>query len=242
MASPTDSTLRTRATEFVVIVFSILSAFALDSVWAQRTERRALQLELGSVREEMEGNREHLANWLLLHRRISSSIDELLALLSAGKDGTQILVPDTLLLGARIGPTVNPSAGALRVLISSGRLALVEDIELRLALAGWEDALADVSEGEEVGYGMLVDDILPYLSHSLPPDEFDALNRLNSYFWTDPFRGEALPVRMIPVPWSADLRNLLSMRRSFADVAIIELAAFLASVDRTLELLTRSLE
>jgi len=226
------------AVEVVVIVFSILAAFSLDSWWTDRAERGALQLELRSVQEEMVRNREHLVTWLSVHERIAQGINTLLEL--PATSGT-MSVPDTLVMAARLVPTVDPSAGALRTIVASGRLAQVENIELRLALASWEDEVANVTEDEDGARTFVWETLNPWFRDWYAPVELQQLVTLNGLFWVDPRRTSPLPSAPIRFPVDAELQNLLLDRRSYTDVNLSELETLISLVDEILTHLSEAL-
>lgn len=226
------------AVDVLVIVFSILAAFSLDSWWSDRGERRALELELRSVREAMLRNREHLATWLSVHERIAQGVDALLGL--APSSGVT-LVPDTLVMAARLVPTIDPSAGAIRTIVSSGRLAQIENIELRIALASWEDEVANVTEDEDGARTFVWERLNPWLREWYAPAELEQLVKLNGLFWVDPGRISPLPTEPVRFPVDEGLQKLLLERRSYTDVTLSEMETLIGLVDEILMQLSEAL-
>ena len=215
-----------------MIVSSILVAFGLDSWWAGMEQERALTNELSTVLEEMRRNRAHLEEWQAAHQRIADSVDEVMLIRSDAANGHMMTVSDTLLAGTTLMPTTNPSSGGVRMLTNSGRLALVENRELRVALSGWDDLVADVTEDEASGYQWTVDYILAWTQTEWSATTFETNRRLNTHFWMNRRSGHALPQSHSEVPLTDPYRNLLSNKRAFAENSVREIADLLTVVDQ----------
>ena len=135
--------------EGVVIVGSILLAFAIDAWWEGRQERGEVGRDLMSVAQELRVNRESVL-WQLdeMERKLLGSA-EVLRILEADRDAAITPLADTLaFLATSTVPTLDPSSGALSTLIASGRLAFVDDEDVRGRLAGLGDLIADAIENQ----------------------------------------------------------------------------------------------
>ena len=66
-------------------------------------------------------------------------------------------------LGFLWTPTLDPSLGALDALIASGRLARIDDQELRGMLAGLKDQFADAQQEDLLAERISLDQLLPHL-------------------------------------------------------------------------------
>jgi hypothetical protein len=133
------------AMEALVIVGSILLAFAIDAAWDARQEREELREVLEGLRTELVENRE-----LIAESRSGTSLGiERLIRFSAGSTDDLVTVsgPDTyseLYLPLVISYDVTLSTGALRATISSGKLALIPDSETRSALTALEAGFSEM--------------------------------------------------------------------------------------------------
>jgi len=149
--------------EGLVVLFSILAAFFLEGWRADRELARELDQELVSVRVELQRNRELIAVEVEALRRVESAGSGLLGLLASSSMST-VSVPDTLaFLAAQWHPSFSASLGAVTALINSGRLAQVEDQELRLGLAGLSSLIDDALEEELFARQIGVEQLLPLL-------------------------------------------------------------------------------
>jgi len=225
---------RRLAGEGVVIVLSILAAFALDSWWAQRVERRALLQDLRGIRDEVAkslgeteggGLRERFAGQI----RVSSGARALAEALGAASEGAAVTVPDSLLVLSVIAMTIDPRSAAVESFVASGRLGEIEDTDLRWQLAGWPQSIEDALEDERSAARLVQDRIEPLIEASLSTAEYERI-RLGA---PDYFLGwkEGLEVR---VRSSAALRNALLTRMSRTQLAAREIRQL---IDRTEELI-----
>lgn len=223
---------RSRVLEAAVIIVSILIAFGLDSWWADVEERRSLEDQLSTVLEEMERNRQHLREWMEIHARIGTSVDAILAIPSASENGPVMAVADSLLAGALLVATTNPSSGGVRMLTNSGRLALVENRHLRVALSGWDDFVADVAEDEAAGYSWSADNLYASAQANWTTETWQANRRLNTHFWRNRLSGEVLPGGESEIPLTDAFLNLLTTKRAFAENSMREIEDLLGIVEQ----------
>ncbi len=156
------------AYEGMVIVASILIAFALDASWANYQDAKLEQRVLGELRAEFRS----------AETRIVKSIEELDNVISA-----------TMELGDTLGPEATPlsldeAAGLLRrmtsmntlevpssvldSIIATGQLRLIGDNELRAALSEWPALVADVRENHEWHRVGTDEFLVPFLSAHVP--------------------------------------------------------------------------
>lgn len=122
----------------MVIIASILLAFAIDAAWTARQETSEVRAALQAVRAELIGNREYFGEIALVHRRVAEAGFELLAL-TGPKPSSDSAPRVQFLIGelwhrAGLEP---PGSGAVSGLIASGRITEVRNPELREALAEW---------------------------------------------------------------------------------------------------------
>ena len=135
--------------EALVVVGSILTAFALDAWWDAQAARSDLRRELESVAQELDGNRAALAERLDGHEDLVRSIEEMLRQIGARGSRSEVEFADSIMYRAFVtSPTTDPSTGGLDALIASGRIALLRDPELRRFLAGFRNVVEDMREDE----------------------------------------------------------------------------------------------
>lgn len=136
--------LREAAAGFVVIVVGVLVALAADAAWAQRQDRIREREALVDLLEEFRENRATLLDDIEANRNAQQSGrawgDVMRGVTEASPDSAMALFVMAL-WDARF----DPGTGALRSLVDGGQLDLIENLDLRRALAGWEDRVAEAS-------------------------------------------------------------------------------------------------
>jgi len=150
-------------TEMVLIVASILFAFALDSWWDERKERVEETEILHGLKEEFLLNRSMLERRIATHSSDLLAIEELLAAAMRGHwESTEIEV-DQALAALIAPPTTDLGNGVLDALIGAGRIELLTNRRLRVRLAAWEGVFEEVRDDEIMSRGFVLDVIIPYL-------------------------------------------------------------------------------
>ncbi len=235
--------------EVVVLFLGVLAAFALDSWWDRQDERRLLLLELENVRADLVATIEHTTPFVGMHRKVVANVEALLPLMREAHDAgrSTLTVPDTLALGLILSGTTNPPLGGIRILVNSGRIALVRNGHLRAALSGWEDFVSDAVEDEVRSREFLFDQLYPELFKS-DSQSLDNLLRRNAQWWNrvSPVYGSGEAGVLAPEPFalSADpvLQNMAILRRAFAVATLDEFGAFLDEAERMIGLVDAEIE
>ena len=142
--------LKRLALEGLVIVLSILAAFALDAGWDEIQEEREEARALEALHTEFVQARESIEFYRSNQQRILHSVSSIVdSLDSAERRGdASVVLPDTALGWAYIPPTTSVSLGTLEGLVASGRMDIIESRELRTALALWGSQLEELTEEE----------------------------------------------------------------------------------------------
>lgn len=124
--------------EVVVIVASILLAFAIDALWQEREDRRIEASLVRDLRFDMEANQRSLQEWIRGNQRVLETSSELLNLLSASVRDAAVSVPFRLVIGIVGTPTYSPSESTVLAAMSSGQMELIQNSTLRELLAMWQ--------------------------------------------------------------------------------------------------------
>jgi hypothetical protein len=168
---------RKRATglffEGVVIVVSILMAFALEAWWAERGERLEERGILENLRVEFIAAGTQLDRYLFYHEVTLTSVDSILssarAALQEGRP--RVDVPTIYLARAFIPPTYDPRTGTLDGMTHSGHFGILQSEELRKALTAWPGLMAEAAEEDERSAYMVFERLDPVLSTLLDISE-----------------------------------------------------------------------
>ena len=150
--------------EGLVIVVSILLAFALDAWWDLSRQKQEMSEVLGALDAEFSEVQVELDMIEGRNQDVIAAADAILNQLRSGDGG----VPTALLGDLLRVPTTSSAQGALAALIASGRLDLVQSRELQTLLAGWSSVLQDVQEDEAAAERFVYGELLPYLTEVAP--------------------------------------------------------------------------
>jgi hypothetical protein len=210
--------MRTLIVEMVVIVASILLAFALDAWWDARLQSREGQVVRAALVSEFDAVRTEVAFSALRNRRIIAAADSIL-LLMRGATGPVEASAGTV-AALILTPTTDARRGALDALIASGRLQLLGNDSLQGLVANWPAVLDDIREEEQAAKSFVHGQLMPYLSRvvELSPVFAWRLSERRSTA-SVPAEISAEPIRLLPEP---ELINLIETRRYLASYVIVE--------------------
>lgn len=156
-------------TEGVLIVISILFAFALDSWWDERQDRKDEQAILQALHDEFSVNREVIIHYRGLNQDGIESLEAILSSIEAGRWVSDSRSPDEALAYLILAPTPDVGAGVLNALIGSGRIELLHDRGLRIRLANWKGVYDELLDDLLPSKGFAYDTVIPYvISKGLP--------------------------------------------------------------------------
>ena len=150
--------------EGIAIVVSILLAFAIDAWWDERALRIEEQQVLRDLQDEFRSNRDVLARHLQEHRQELETIRTFLASdLSVDNEATGPLV-DSVLIELLRPRTTDLGGGTLKALLSSGRIEILSDRQLRARLAAWDGVISEVWDDQATRAGLVFELHIPYLA------------------------------------------------------------------------------
>ena len=197
------------AVETTAIVASILLAFAIDAWWADREIDQWQSAQLRALREEFSTNLEGLGNVVRTHDSNARSLESLIAQIQGSDDKTLVTVSDAVLAPLVAWRTSDISTGTLDALLSSGRLADIDNSMIRRALATWPSEVGNAQEDEilaqnfvenVVAQALLGQGILgpAYRSRPLPGDlEVEIEADSSTTFSISPELIDLAPIRII---------------------------------------------
>jgi hypothetical protein len=149
--------------EAAAIILSILAAFAIDAWWDFRADVQEEHEVLVGLRAEFEEVATRLDGWATFNATKAALIQSALA--------RELSDPaaDSLLSSMPFVNVLDRGGGSLEALLSSGRLELIRDRDLRRSLARWPDRLEDIHTNDLSLRGYVWGSILPYMAaHGVP--------------------------------------------------------------------------
>ncbi len=152
--------------EGVVIVGSILLAFGIQAWWdglQEREEEREVLIGLEAEFVDLEARLQRLT---ALNRRKAQLVEQFL---SDSVPKLDALAVDSVFRASTV-VNVLDQGGALDALLSSGRLELIRDRDIRLRLAKWPDWLEDIHTNDLSARDFAMREIAPFLAAQGWPD------------------------------------------------------------------------
>lgn len=156
--------------EITLVVIGILLALQLNLMKEERNQRDQEVVTLKQLREEFNDNLTQLDEKISMRRSMTHAAYQLM---SFHDDTTRIVADSVEIFLARttVSPTFDPITNDL---ISSGRLYLISDLQLRQKLSRWTSELVQVKEEETAWIGILRNRYVPYLQSVYPTRNINA--------------------------------------------------------------------
>ena len=167
--------------EGVLIVLSILLAFAIEAWWSERGDRRAEIEALQGLHEDFVQTVDRLAEARSEHAQIRAASVRLLSMTGPNAETSDSdITLDSLVMTLIGGPIVFPVMATYDALIASGQVDILSSAELRRALATWAASMADLAQLEREARAQMDQRLLPFLWDYIPIVTLD-LNTLPEY-------------------------------------------------------------
>lgn len=141
--------MRRAIAEATVVVLSILLAFAIDAWWDDRQLRAEEQDVLEALLSEFELSRDDLLATLDVHERSRRSTVRFLKLSGDEVSTMNIGEIEDVIRFLAYPRTFDPVRGSLDALIGSGKLSIIEDRRLRVALTTFVNLVDDAQEDRD---------------------------------------------------------------------------------------------
>lgn len=132
--------------EGTVIVVSILLAFGIDAMWDEYKERREEQEILAALKSEYEANLQSIKEIIAFHERARNQMDEMVVRTEEQIRSLEQHVLSQFILGLCNPWSFDAILGTTDALISSGKLDILEDAQLRIALTTFINLVQDAVE------------------------------------------------------------------------------------------------
>lgn len=212
--------------EGVLIVASILSALAVDTFWSGLQDRRLESAELQGIFEQLETTKRRLEETIRADESLLGTTERLLAVLEAAGDGTAPVLDS--LLRAQGGTTLFVAPlSRFDALLASGRLVLIEDPDLRAAIAEWPTLVGGITEVAVRRRDFYETEFLAHLR-----DRYDLTH----------FLGSEPPIgNLVEIPVDDAFRNLVRERRFFDRVLLIRQQALLERLEGLMDYVRQAL-
>lgn len=134
--------------ESLVIVVSILLAFAIEAWWAEQLENITEGKELDRLHIEFIANRDRINRSITGQEIAREATDELYTIIKDVISPEPIPLPNNLLQAMLFTPTFDVATPVLDSLVLSGNLSVIEDPDVLRAISVWQRTLTQVNESE----------------------------------------------------------------------------------------------
>ena len=189
--------------EGTAIVVSILLAFTIDAWWDDRQARNEEQRVLAGLREELRSNLDRIEVELAYRHAVVESILTLFDA-SLGKIELQENETSRLIGDVTWWTNVDYSRGVVDALVQGGRLAVIENKDLRDAIASLPNRYDIIRDSERNDQLTTQGIIVPYLNKMLLLPQI-----ANTMAGGRPGTGDVPTPSVYPVEESRDSRELL---------------------------------
>lgn len=219
--------------EGVMVVASILVAFALDAWWEERQLERDMLEDLAIVEAELAENIRLVGDTIEMMVRVTDAGTELLNAMKAQPESVHVaFAGDRLFWALFFNPTLDVSVGAIDAWIAAGRLAGIDNPELRKRLASVRGKVADVTEEQLVARLVATRDIYPLLREEIG-DIGPIYELYTAGFHGRPSTGvlEVPELAPIQVPNTNGIRFSVQARGLWYGASIIEMNDFKAELE-----------
>jgi hypothetical protein len=157
--------------DLVVVVVGILAALWLESAWQDRQDRNEELILLEGLREEFVANKAQLTQKMRVWSDIGEKAENARQIM--GKDAEDLHAPDVVraFRGTDNMQFFDPRTGQLTSLISSGKLGLIRNAELRAQFADWPSLVEDLGVEREMALFSLTRGYRPRLVRYILADD-----------------------------------------------------------------------
>lgn len=227
--------------EAAAIVGSILLAFAIDAWWEERQDRHEEQQLLQGLHAEFEENRTVLQRHLTRHLEEIQSLERVLNAIARGHDDDAGSTINMALMGMLTPSTTDLGSGVLDALLSSGRIELLANRNLRAKLAAWAGVIGEVWDDQANNGRMVFELYVPYFVHN----DISPSTPMSTWYqeWTIPVRSISddpdAVARLLEDP---EFRVLAELRYGFKRHLTDEFNTALIATEKILEEIEQSLD
>lgn len=214
--------------EGLVVVASILIAFALDAWWDDRQLAKEMAEDLAIVDFELSENLRLVDLSIEIMEQVVVASDEIIVAMNANPEALSVeITGGTVFWGLFSSPTLDPSFGGIDSWIAAGRLAGIESIELRQRLASIRGKVSDVIEEQLVAREILIRETHPLLRDEI--GSIAAVKELVAAGYGARYGSsvQELPdVGTVSIPTSGAIQFTIEARTLFINAALQEMRDF----------------
>ncbi len=149
--------------EAAAIVASILLAFAIDAWWKDRQDRIDEQEILAGLKSEFVANLDTLTRHLAYVQRDVQTLESMVSLIENSQSRNENSIVLETVAEMMTPATTDLGNGTLNALLSSGRIEILQNKELKVRLTAWDGVIAEVWDDQANAAKMVLEIYIPYL-------------------------------------------------------------------------------
>ncbi len=154
MESNTSKYFKYAIGEILLVVIGILIALQINSWNQQRLDRLEEKAILTNLKGDFQNAIQEFELLNALRDRIISAAEDITKINSETLDKYRTTYIDSIISQTLATPTFNNNAGSLNVILSSGKINLVSNSELKKALIEWPGDVEDMIEDEVIQHDL----------------------------------------------------------------------------------------
>ena len=147
--------------EAIAIVASILLAFAIDAWWDDRQERELEQKALLGLHAEYQDHQGELSRGRSRHLGYLRAIESLVNACAQSDWQSNESTLDSSIFALQVPETTDLGEGVRDTLISSGRIEILSDRELRYELTEWDSELDELLDDQLWNRDLIMSIVIP---------------------------------------------------------------------------------
>jgi hypothetical protein len=229
--------------EIILVVIGILIALSLNN-WKEDLDNRGEETRiLNGLKQEFEVNLSEVNRNIKLNTSTVESSIALIELIRSENPFANYRHVDSLLYVAYMFGSFDAQTGLIDEVISSGKLSIIKDTELRDRLTSFSGVLDNAEEDYTIRIDYYMDEIIPYLSKYIPLVNKDQYMDFSS--WSDtyktkkltesPFKGKYDQIDLL------QLENLIAIHKLNNDFVSLNESELKTFFEETLEIINYNL-
>ena len=168
MENKTGKYLKYAIGEIILVVIGILIALSLNN-WKENLAKSGEEIRiLSGLKQEFEINLAEVSRNIKLNTLTKESTVELIRLMRTENPFANSRYLDSLLNAVYMFGSFDAQTGLIDEVISSGKLSIINDTELRDRLTSISGLLDNLEEDYIIRSNFYMDHIIPYLSYYIP--------------------------------------------------------------------------
>jgi hypothetical protein len=135
--------------EIVLVVIGILIALQINSKKEEINNRKVEQSILNNLKEDFNKNQQEIEVLIFANTKYHRNLNKFIEILKTNPKDTKVKIDDTLSIVAIAAPTYIPTTSTIDVIISTGKIDLIKNEELKILISRFKREVADLSEDEK---------------------------------------------------------------------------------------------